>query len=355
MRRLSLFILSVIVFLPAGIAHAESLAGIPSGGIWFSKDPFFAGEQISIYTVVFNATKTEIKGELEFLDADQLLGRKEISIAAGENKVVGLPITVAEGKHAFRARLAGGDLADKDGSPLLLREVKNGDGVFSIQTGQILRNTLKDSDGDGVSDLSDSDIDGDGLSNTEEKKLGTNPKVPDSDGDGILDGIDKHSLTRDELPPIAKPLDPSGEKEISRAIEKVLPDAIAKPVVSVATPVIGALEDFRVNQANENNARIVSTVDGIMEKIGNAKVLNIDSSATSSTDAVTGKPSPWKVLREGVMSTSFVKTPFGYVLLFFALLYQLVVAHLWVFYVLLVGILFKLIMFAKGYFFSRAE
>ncbi len=47
-----------------------------------------------------------------------------------------------------------------------------------------------DLDGDGVGDACDSDIDGDGLDNTGEAARGTDPRNPDSDGDGVRDGAD---------------------------------------------------------------------------------------------------------------------------------------------------------------------
>ena len=47
-----------------------------------------------------------------------------------------------------------------------------------------------DLDGDGQGDACDSDIDGDGLGNTAEAARGTDPRNPDSDVDGVLDGAD---------------------------------------------------------------------------------------------------------------------------------------------------------------------
>jgi Domain of unknown function (DUF4394)/Thrombospondin type 3 repeat len=47
-----------------------------------------------------------------------------------------------------------------------------------------------DQDGDGAGDACDSDIDGDGVSNDAEAARGTDPRKADSDGDGVLDGVD---------------------------------------------------------------------------------------------------------------------------------------------------------------------
>ena len=45
-----------------------------------------------------------------------------------------------------------------------------------------------DLDGDEIGDLCDSDVDGDGLADTEEILLGTDPRKSDTDDDGILTG-----------------------------------------------------------------------------------------------------------------------------------------------------------------------
>jgi hypothetical protein len=47
-----------------------------------------------------------------------------------------------------------------------------------------------DLDGDGQGDACDSDVDGDGVDNPTEAARGTDPRNPDSDGDGVRDGAD---------------------------------------------------------------------------------------------------------------------------------------------------------------------
>ena len=53
---------------------------------------------------------------------------------------------------------------------------------------------------------SDPDTDGDGLSDAAERDLGTDPTVADSDGDGILDGVDEAPL--EILEPVLEFLEP---------------------------------------------------------------------------------------------------------------------------------------------------
>lgn len=57
-----------------------------------------------------------------------------------------------------------------------------------------------DLDGDGIPDVSDPDIDGDGLTNDQELALGTDPRNRDTDGDGFDDRIDPSPLVSNRPP-----------------------------------------------------------------------------------------------------------------------------------------------------------
>jgi len=67
----------------------------------------------------------------------------------------------------------------------------DGDGVKDNQDlFPSLADEWGDVDGDGIGDNSDDDIDGDGITNEDEGRLGTDPLKYDTDGDGISDKID---------------------------------------------------------------------------------------------------------------------------------------------------------------------
>jgi parallel beta-helix repeat protein len=64
---------------------------------------------------------------------------------------------------------------------------------------EIASNTVdRDTDGDGTFDLQDIDDDNDGLTDTEEAAIGTDPLVVDTDGDGYNDKEDKYPLDPDK-------------------------------------------------------------------------------------------------------------------------------------------------------------
>lgn len=62
-----------------------------------------------------------------------------------------------------------------------------GEVVTPIQPDEV-DGDLPDTDDDGIPDVADEDIDGDGVINTEETVIGTDPVNPDTDSDGMVDG-----------------------------------------------------------------------------------------------------------------------------------------------------------------------
>lgn len=334
-------------------AFAEVSAGIPSGGLWFSKEPFFAGEQITVSTVIFNATQNDISGSLELMDKETVLERKEVSLVGGQSKVVDFNILVSEGKHVFSIRVAGGDFNLKSGSPLDLK-VKNSSGGFAVETTKAVRDAMKDSDVDGIADINDSDIDGDSLPNEKEKKLGTNPNNPDTDGDGILDGVDKNPLKFDELPSSTSSISPTDTKKITDKVEKIIPTSVVTPVANVATPIIGSIENLRVDEANRNSTRISNSIDNIIDGVGVSKILGAHTSSTG-TKPITGKPTGWEVAKTSISGDNFSKTPFGYIKLFVLVIYQFVLSNIWVFYILGLVVLIRMLIGLKRLIFNRGE
>jgi hypothetical protein len=76
---------------------------------------------------------------------------------------------------------------------------------------EIFNGSVNDLDGDGEPDFSDDDIDGDGLENTVEGIIGTDPANPDSDSDGIPDGYEFDYQILDPLSAGDSSLDPDGD------------------------------------------------------------------------------------------------------------------------------------------------
>jgi hypothetical protein len=99
---------------------------------------------------------------------------------------------------------AGLDLTDEQLYDIgWLRADSDGDGIADAMDNcpQVANANQADSDGDGTGDVCDSDIDGDGLDNTAELSLGTDPWNPDTDGDGLADGLEVNVTMTEPLNP----------------------------------------------------------------------------------------------------------------------------------------------------------
>ena len=98
--------MSVPGFLPGFSVYAENTinnAGFLPGNIWYSKDPFFTGDKIEIYTLVFNSGIYEFFGTVEFYDSDKFLGKTNVSVLPGKFQKVPIIWEAKAGYHKFFA------------------------------------------------------------------------------------------------------------------------------------------------------------------------------------------------------------------------------------------------------------
>jgi hypothetical protein len=123
----------------------------------------------------------------------------------------------------------------------------DGDGILDGRDPNPLRND-SDIDGDGIADQDDLDMDNDGLLNTTEIALGTDPRQFDTDGDGWPDGL--------EVEMVSNPLDPLSRPTLfitaapdARIVlpaapsldQSVLSLTLSSPVVDVVLPIANAI------------------------------------------------------------------------------------------------------------------
>lgn len=81
-------------------------AGFVPANIWYSKDPFFTGDTVRVYTIVFNGSSYGLSGGVEFLDNGTVIGTTNFSIA-GSGRVQDLWVDwkAGSGAHTITARL----------------------------------------------------------------------------------------------------------------------------------------------------------------------------------------------------------------------------------------------------------
>jgi hypothetical protein len=115
--------LLILILILTGVtfAHASSEpvknAGFVPANIWYSKESFFAGETVRIYTVIFNGSTYDLSGGVEFLDNSVSLAQVPFAIlATGQAEDVSIPWKATEGKHTITARVINTSVSSHGGT-----------------------------------------------------------------------------------------------------------------------------------------------------------------------------------------------------------------------------------------------
>jgi len=78
--------------------------GFPEKSVWLSNDAPQAGEQVRIFTVVYNGGADELQAKVSFLIDGETLEAQELSLAAGATRVLSAQWKAQSGPHTFAAR-----------------------------------------------------------------------------------------------------------------------------------------------------------------------------------------------------------------------------------------------------------
>jgi len=155
-------------------------AGIVNG-LWYSRVPFFAGDQIKIYTALQNQSGFDITGTIQFFDGEIIIGESDFSVIDGDFIKEWIDWDVSQGYHSISIEIVNAQKHEfnKNPEPIFLNL-----GVL----GSDERFADFDTDGDLIGNEEDLDDDNDNLKDEEEMIIGTNSLITDTDGDGISDG-----------------------------------------------------------------------------------------------------------------------------------------------------------------------
>lgn len=82
----------------------SSNIGLVEHTIWYSKDPFYEGDTVKIYTMLYNSSPHEVSGIVEFYDKKVVLGKKDIVISPESAKDIFISWEVTAGEHSISAR-----------------------------------------------------------------------------------------------------------------------------------------------------------------------------------------------------------------------------------------------------------
>jgi len=241
-------------------AQIEKTVGFTENNIWFSQEPFFAGEEIKIHTLVFNSSAYEIKGDVVFYNNGSKIGEKSFSLSGnGNSKDIWVDWEAPSSNVSIHAEIIN-----------MAQLLSTGEYIIdsSYATGEKKVFVDFDTDGDRVGNKEDSDDDNDGLSDVDEIALGTNPLRADSDGDGINDNVDENPLVFDEKEKsVANTVKESAGTVVSKA--ENIKESIPEPVVSIAKQVTEIVEEFR----DDSSIKVLTKKEDIKKRIEEEKVI----------------------------------------------------------------------------------
>lgn len=185
----------MMTMTPIAYAATGDLA-IAADSLRFSRSPLIEGKKVRVYATTKNNGNDDLYGTIKFInrtESKQIGNDQAISAIAGKTDDVFVDWVPNAGTFTIAAEIYPWD--------------KSGDSKANNTT-TIEVTVLKDTDRDGVPDTSDSfptnrtewrDTDHDGAGDNIEKKDGTNPQNPDSDGDRLNDGDEINTYHTDPL------------------------------------------------------------------------------------------------------------------------------------------------------------
>jgi hypothetical protein len=335
---LTLVILCLGSIPTISFAIAQISVGVQSQPIWFSREPFFAGDQVTINVQVYNSSTSTWKGVMELRNGSSSIDARPFTLKpGGSSATIAFPWTAVEGDHKFSVAFLSSELISiEDNQSTMLSQVE--------KTGEITRSVDRDTDTDGLGDLVDTDDDGDGLFDKNEIKLKTDPRNKDTDNDGILDGVDKEPLVMN-APSFATdtaailPADAVMATSVKEAIAGALPEDISKRAI----PIIGKMEQLRLNESDR------------AKRSADFYAARLDVATTTGTTTITGiEPdgSSWDVFKEGVSTSKVFRSPLEYALLFILLVWGYVTGNAYVFYAFLLILMFQVLRLIYGLIFD---
>jgi hypothetical protein len=177
------FVVLAIAFMPvAANATGDYELMIPDGGIRVDADPVMVNQTVKVYVTIKNIGHLDNEGIAVFMDNGSNFSMKDFSAKINGNmeEIWSTWTPKTAGSHTVKIKL--------------VPDASMNNPALANYSSQITVYVDQDTDGDGIRDQLDPDIDNDGLTNDEEHAIGTDPYKPDTDGDGVNDKNDYYPL-----------------------------------------------------------------------------------------------------------------------------------------------------------------
>lgn len=155
---------------------------IPDGGIRVDVDPIMVNQTVKVYVTIKNVGHLDNEGLAVFMDNDVNFSMKDFSakINGSQEEIWSTWTPKTAGNHVVKVKL--------------VPDASLNNPALANYSSQVTLYVDQDTDGDGIRDQLDPDIDNDGLTNDQEHAIGTDPYKADTDGDGVNDKDDYYPL-----------------------------------------------------------------------------------------------------------------------------------------------------------------
>ena len=177
-----LFSLLVLLSFPVSVHAVTGFLG--SQGVWMSEGKTFAGDTVKLYTVVVNNSAPRLSLTVEFYNGSTFIKSVAVpNLTFEEAKQVWVEYTLPAGEQQFSAKLTQLDARDQVGNSVdaNITQTEQQSQTYDVDL---------DTDGDDIGNKQDTDDDNDGLADTKESEIGSDPLKKDTDGDGLDDKIE---------------------------------------------------------------------------------------------------------------------------------------------------------------------
>jgi len=165
------FFIATFLFFAFSIVTAE--IGLNAGfvsGLWYSKTPFFSGDEVRVYTVIQNQSGFDITGTVHFFDNKESIGQSDFSVVNGRLIEKWADWKPKKGEHEISVTIVNTKKIEIGKDPEAINLASN------LSISEKYEVDL-DTDGDGIGNQDDLDDDNDGSSDEEEEQTGTNPLI----------------------------------------------------------------------------------------------------------------------------------------------------------------------------------
>lgn len=295
-------------------------AGFLPSNIWYSRSPFFSGDSVRIYTIIFNGSSEDLVGVVEFLDNETLIGKTDFSLASGGRaRDVWVDWAAKDGKHIITARLSGVQAVGVEGKkrPIVLENVETAKNELAVDF---------DTDKDGIGNNDDLDDDNDTVSDIDEIKNSTDPLKKDSDGNGVSDDrelklIEARAQTATETKNLGI---------VDNAVETIdsrIPDSVKETVVTGSNIV----ERFRIGEGYQFRLAKEGKVQEIYALRERERILAGTATSTQRNQTLT----------DTVVASA--EKPFAYVSYFALVVLQYFFEYKVIFYIVIFYVLYRVL------------